>query len=56
VCVDLTNWDETKKAVEQLGQIDLLVNNAAVLYRQTFLDIDQESISKLVQTNNYISI
>jgi len=51
VCVDLTNWDETKKAVEKLGQIDLLVNNAAFVHHQLFLDVDKETIYKLVQTN-----
>jgi len=51
VCVDLTNWDETKKAVEKLGQIDLLVNNAGILHQQPFIEIDKETISKTLKTN-----
>jgi len=51
VCVDLNDWGETKKAVEQLGQIDLLVNNAGVLHQQLFLDVDEESLSKTMNTN-----
>lgn len=29
VCLDISNWNETKKAIQSLGPIDLLVNNAA---------------------------
>lgn len=29
MCVDLSNWDETKKALKDVGPVDLLVNNAA---------------------------
>ena len=29
VCIDLADWDATRKAVEDIGAIDLLVNNAA---------------------------
>ena len=29
VCVDLSNWNETKKALKDVGPVDLLVNNAA---------------------------
>ena len=29
MCVDLSNWNETKNAIQALGPIDLLVNNAA---------------------------
>jgi len=43
VCVDLSDWDSTRKAVEALGQIDLLVNNAGVYREQPFLEVDQES-------------
>lgn len=46
VCVDLSKWEETKKAVEKLGHIDLLVNNAGIALRQPFLEIDQENIDK----------
>lgn len=29
MCVDLSNWNETKVAIQKVGPIDLLVNNAA---------------------------
>ena len=48
VCVDLTNWENTKKAVESIGPIDLLVNNAAVLNPQPFLDVDEKTFDELV--------
>ena len=30
LCVDLADWDATRKAVEGVGNIDLLVNNAGI--------------------------
>ncbi|RWS21058.1 dehydrogenase-like protein, partial [Leptotrombidium deliense] len=29
--IDISNWDNTKKLIAQLGQIDLLVNNAGIV-------------------------
>lgn len=29
MCVDLSNWEETKRAIETIDRVDLLVNNAA---------------------------
>ena len=40
VCVDLSDLENTKKVVEGLGPIDLLVNNAGVYEEQLFVDID----------------
>jgi len=51
VCVDLSDWDSTRKAVEALGQIDLLVNNAGTYREQPFLEVDQESFDMLMNVN-----
>lgn len=47
VCVDLADLDATKKAVESLGPIHLLVNNAGVVVLQPFLDVTPETYDRL---------
>lgn len=44
--VDLEDWDATKTALEGLGNIDLLVNNAGVAVLEQFLDVKPESFDK----------
>lgn len=58
VCVDLTDWQATQKAVEDIGHIDLLVNNAGVSVLESFLDIKPESFDKYVtdMIPNYLSL
>jgi len=51
VAADLINWDETRKAVESLGHIDHLVNNAALDVRQSFMDISPENIDFIFGVN-----
>jgi len=51
ICVDLRDWDETKKAVESQHPIDHLVNNAAVSGTSFFEDISPEQIDKLFAVN-----
>ena len=41
MCVDLSDWAATRKVVEELGPIDLLVNNAAVLSPMLFVNFDE---------------
>ena len=53
VCVDLSNWDDAKKAVESVGPIDLLVNNAGVIHTQLFLDIDEKSFDSSVSIADF---
>lgn len=51
VCVDLADWDATRKAVEKVLPIDLLVNNAAVARLNPFLDITQEDFDLTFTVN-----
>ncbi|KAJ8300743.1 hypothetical protein KUTeg_022262 [Tegillarca granosa] len=49
--VDVTNWDETKTAVEQIGVVDLLVNNAGILDQANFVDVEMDKFDKMIETN-----
>uniref|UniRef100_A0A7N8XRI6 Dicarbonyl/L-xylulose reductase n=1 Tax=Mastacembelus armatus TaxID=205130 RepID=A0A7N8XRI6_9TELE len=40
VCVDLSDWVATEAALQEVGPIDLLVNNAAYATLQPFLEIE----------------
>ncbi|XP_017887597.1 L-xylulose reductase [Ceratina calcarata] len=51
VCVDLCDWDATKKAVEQVLPIDLLVNNAAVACLNPFFDATPEDFDLTFTVN-----
>ena len=43
VCVDLINLAETQKVVLALGDIHLLVNNAAVAKLEPFTEVTEEA-------------
>ncbi|XP_016070900.1 PREDICTED: L-xylulose reductase-like [Miniopterus natalensis] len=43
VCVDLSDWEATERALSGLGPMDLLVNNAAVALLQPFLEVTKEA-------------
>ncbi|KAK3581450.1 hypothetical protein CHS0354_031774 [Potamilus streckersoni] len=49
--VDLADWTETRQAIESLGQIDLLVNNAAAFLMCPFLDTSEEEIDRIFDVN-----
>ena len=51
VCVDLGDWDATKKAVQSVLPVDLLVNNAAVAKLKPFLDATEEEFDKIFNIN-----
>ncbi|XP_076386311.1 L-xylulose reductase isoform X2 [Megachile rotundata] len=51
VCVDLRDWDATKKAVESVLPIDLLVNNAGVAHLKPFLDATAEDFDETFAVN-----
>ena len=46
VCVDLSDWDSTRKAVDGIGPIDLLVNNAGYGVGTPFLDVTEDELNK----------
>lgn len=51
VCVDLRDWNATRKAVENILPIDLLVNNAGVGYLTSFLDATPEEFDLTFDVN-----
>lgn len=46
MCVDLGDWDATEAALSKVGDIDLLVNNAAVALLQPFLEVTKEAFDR----------
>lgn len=42
VCLDLNDIKQTQQVISSLGEIHLLVNNAAVAILQPFLEVDPE--------------
>lgn len=48
VCVDVSDIEATRKEVEKLAPIHLLVNNAGVTNIQPFLDITLEAYNTSV--------
>ncbi|XP_054013609.1 L-xylulose reductase [Hylaeus anthracinus] len=51
VCVDLRDWNATRKVVESILPIDLLVNNAGVAALQPFLETTEEDFDVTFDVN-----
>lgn len=51
ICVDLRDWDATRKAVQNILPIDLLVNNAGVACLSPFLDATPEGFDLTFDVN-----
>ncbi|KAF3691453.1 L-xylulose reductase [Channa argus] len=51
VCVDLADWGAAKAALEDVGPIDLLVNNAACANLQPFLEVTPEQFDQSFNVN-----
>ncbi|KAK6187526.1 hypothetical protein SNE40_005530 [Patella caerulea] len=49
--VDLGDWDATRSAIEGLGDIDLLVNNAGVSRLDSFLNVKPEDFDFIMNIN-----
>lgn len=49
IVVNLTDWDQTKNAVEKIECLDMVVNNAGIMHSPTsFLDIDKSVFDKVL--------
>lgn len=44
VAADLTNWTSTEKALKNVGNIDLLVNSAGVVFLESAAEITEEKM------------
>lgn len=51
VAVNLADWDATKRALADVGDVDLLVNNAGITELDLFGDISPETIDKIFAVN-----
>ncbi|XP_020670205.3 L-xylulose reductase [Pogona vitticeps] len=51
LCVDLGDWNATEAALSQVGDIDLLVNNAAVALLQPFLEVTKDAFDRSFSVN-----
>ncbi|XP_029383966.1 L-xylulose reductase [Echeneis naucrates] len=51
VCVDLADWVTTEVALQDIGSIDLLVNNAACANLQPFLDVTPDQFDQSFSVN-----
>jgi len=51
VCVDLLDWDATKKAVTDMAPLDHLVNNAGIVGDCPFLEVTQEKFDQVIGIN-----
>ncbi|XP_006987719.3 carbonyl reductase [NADPH] 2 [Peromyscus maniculatus bairdii] len=51
VCVDLGDWEATEKALGGIGPVDLLVNNAAIVIAQPFLEATKEAFDRSFHVN-----
>jgi len=49
--LDITNWDTAREAVEKLGHVDLLVNNAGITNWSSFLEITREELDNVLDIN-----
>ncbi len=43
--MELSDWTATRKAVEDIGHVDLLVNNAATLFGSSLFEIDEAELN-----------
>lgn len=46
VCVDLADWGATEGALQNIGPVHLLVNNAACANLQSFLDVTSDNFDQ----------
>ncbi|XP_045214050.2 L-xylulose reductase-like [Mercenaria mercenaria] len=48
---DISEWSSTRKLIEDIGLVDMLVNNAAVDRKKPYLEIKEEDFDYIYNTN-----
>ncbi|KAI0237747.1 L-xylulose reductase [Lamellibrachia satsuma] len=51
VAGDLSDWTAAKKAVEEIGPVDLLVNNAGIVKHGAFVETEEVVLNKTFEVN-----
>ena len=51
LCLDISDWDKTRSAMETIGDIDLLVNNAGTAQLNPFLQASKEEFDLMMNVN-----
>jgi 3-oxoacyl-[acyl-carrier protein] reductase len=51
IAYDLTNVDDIPKLVSAMGQIDILINNAGVMYSLPYNDYPKDKVSSMLKLN-----
>ncbi len=51
--VDVTNLSSLEECAKKVGEMDILINNAGVLFNETLEDLNFETIQKQVEVNTY---
>jgi L-xylulose reductase len=46
LCIDVTKTEDVRKAIEGLGDVHFLVNNAGISKLDSFLDVKPEDFDK----------
>ena len=54
--VDISDWDKTRHAVQQIGPVDLLVNNAGINVIKPFLEVDKQELNRYENMINLLII
>ena len=44
--VDISDWETTRKVVQQIGPVDMLVNNAAIVTNKGFFEVNKDDLFK----------
>ncbi len=48
---DISNYEQIKRLKEEVGKVDILINNAGIWLRDSLIKLDPEKISNLIQVN-----
>jgi len=51
ICVDIQDWSQTRKLIKDAGQIDYLINNAALNIAGSIMSATSEDFQKTMDTN-----